>query len=286
MELRTFHTVYQVLNSGKTRQGGQVYLCRKESSEQVYQIFCMEKRFLRDTTVIFLNQELKNTCFDDFEDLFLYEEKLYIVMRYHEGKVLQEKLKEGKMEFEERLAIGQHILEYFMVNLVSPYFCCQSLLPENLIITDTLEVQVKYELDDVETAPGIKEKHVWEQFAKLLCVMWKQECKDKIAGPLETYLLFLKNSEEKKLADVYRKYLIMQEQMKQITKEERIKPRRIVFVAWDWIKKGFPIVKKFLAVLILAAVIFYLGYTIYQIRMPRGEKQNLLHYIGTLQLKE
>ena len=59
MEIRTFHTVYQVLHCGQNRQGSLVYLCRKEGGETLYQLFPFEKRFLRDTTISFLNEEWK-----------------------------------------------------------------------------------------------------------------------------------------------------------------------------------------------------------------------------------
>lgn len=286
MEIRTFHTVYQVLHSGQTRQGGTVYLCRKETGDNPYQLFPLDKRFLRDTTIAFLNQEWKKESFQDFEDLFLYEDKLYVVFRYYGALSLEERMKQESLLYEERLAIGQYVLESIMIQDLSPYFACQFLKPEQLLLTDALEPEAKYQLDDVEMATGINEKQMWREFSCLLEYLWAKERKNKVVEPMEEYLAFLRKEDEKNREEIYRKYLGMQEKMKQITKEEREKPRRFLFLLWDRLKKGIPMVKKILAVLLLVLAVWYLAFTIQESQKPKGGSRKLIHYIGTLEIKE
>lgn len=286
MEIRTFHAEYQVLYSGQTRQGSIWYLCRNEAENKLYQLFPLDKRFLRDTTIAFLNDEWKKESFQDFEDLFLYEDKLYVAMDYYEGISLEERMKQEPLLYEERLAIGQHALEYIMIQDMSPYFACQFLKPNQLLVTEALELRAVYQLEDVETASGIREQKVWNELASLLEHLWFQERKNKVAAPMEEYLVFLRKEDEKDRKEVYRKYLRMQESMKQMTKEERERPRRFFFRLWDRFKKRIPMVKKILAVLVLLLAVWYLAFTIQESRRPKGSSKELIHYIGTLRIKE
>ena len=78
----------------------------------------------------------------------------------------------------------------------------------------------------------------------------------------------------------------MQEQMKRITNEERQRPDRFLFTLWDRLKRGIPTLKKILAILILLAVAGYLVFTVKESSRPKGKRQELIHYIGTLKIEE
>lgn len=129
MEIHTFDTVYFVIHSGKTKGQMPVYLCRKESDGQLYQLFAMKKQFIRKETISFLNEQLQNKEFDDFSDLFLYQEQLFAAIRYYADSSLEEK-KEENLEFEERLEIGRQILEKFLITKMPAFFFAASVLTQ------------------------------------------------------------------------------------------------------------------------------------------------------------
>lgn len=286
MEFCTFHHVYQVLHCGRSKENMQVYLCRKDSDGQLYQLFEMEKKFLRASTIVFLNQELQNKTFVDFHDLFLHEEHLYAVMAYHGETPLLTKLQEEELEFEERLAIGQNLLEAFLLTGMSPYFCYQCLRMEQIQVKQDLSITFSYELDDAEAAPGIRQQHVWNAFASLLKEMWKKELYNHNVKEMETFIDGLFQDEEKTLEEVYKSYLLMGKKIANIERDKRKRSRRKPFRIWDQVKKGIPLVKKLIAILFLLALAGYAGYTIWQATLPSGKSQNVIRYIGTLQLKE
>lgn len=285
MVIRTFDTVYSIIHAGKTEGMMPVYLCRNESDNELYQLFRMEKSCLREDTVAFLNEQLQNRDFNDFKDMFLYEDKFYVAMRYALAPSLQDRLTES-MELEERLEIGKRVLEMFMLTRMPAYFRCKCLAPDRLLLTDSLDIQFSYTLDDIEMASAMKMQDCWNAFAKLLETLWKVELKNHTVPEIKDFMDFLYFDKNKTEEQVYRQYLIMKETFLQVEKEERKKPRKFLFELWDKLKLGIPFVKKLAALLILLAVIGYLVYTVWLEKQPSGGRQQQIQYIGTLNVEE
>lgn len=285
MEIHTFDTVYFVIHSGKTKGQMPVYLCRKESDGQLYQLFAMKKQFIRKETISFLNEQLQNKEFDDFSDLFLYQEQLFAAIRYYADSSLEEK-KEENLEFEERLEIGRQILERFLITKMPAFFCCQCLDPERILLTDSLEVHFSYTLDKVGIAAAVTMQDFWNAFADFLEEEWSKELTNQIVDGLSQYISFLRLAEHKTEELVYRKYLLMREKLIQIPREERNRSRSHLFLLWDKNKKRISAVKKILAFLILLAALVYFIYTVWEQKQPDGGSEKLIHYIGTLSVPE
>lgn len=285
MVIQTFDTIYAVVSVAKSDKRMPVYLCRNETDHELYQLFQMEKSFLREDTVSYLNEQLQNKNFSDFKDMFLFEDKFYVVMRYYSAPSLQDKMNEN-LEDMERLAIVKKVFEAFLVTEMSPFFCCQYLQPEKLLLTESMDIQAAYTLDDVEMASVIQRKDCWDAASKLLQMLWAMELKNNTVPEIQEFMRFLASEDEKSMETVYQSYRAMIEQFVNVPEEERRKPKRFLFLLWERLRKGIPVVKKIAAVLIFLALAGILVYTVWQEQQPSGEQKQQLKYIGTLDLKE
>lgn len=285
MEIRTFDTVYTVIHKARNESGLYQYLCKNETDGALYQLFGRKREFIDKETIAFLNEQLNNKEFIDFKDLFVYEDQLIAVMSYHVAPTLQERFKKD-LEFEERLEIGRGILEAFLLQKMPPHFRLQCLDMERILVTDSLEVQFAYSLEDMELACARKEEDVWVAFASLLEKMWKPELSRDIIPALKRYLEFLRSKERKTQESVYRNYLLMMETMKAMSKTERNQPNQRLLRIWKCIHRQIPRLCRIAAFLILLAALLLLGYSIWKQKQPTGTTEPLIRYIGTLELKE
>lgn len=284
MEFHTFHNTYEVLYCEKERRGIPVYLCRKISDGQLYELFSLDKRFVNTGVISYLNQVLQNEQFQDFHDLFVQNEQLLAVMCYHEAPTLETRLSEA-LGYEERLMIIKNLLERLLITKMPQYFCYQCMNSNQILINSALEVEFSYELKDVEAAPGITQEHVWNAFASLLKEVWEEELFRQNAKSMEAFLQYLTGSEEKTMEAVYRAYLELMSEMSSIEEGERNQSRRLPFRVWDRIKKGIPVLKKILAILMLLALAGYAGYCIWEAAVPHEKNQEVIRYIGTRNIR-
>jgi len=300
MVLQTFETTYIILHSGKSKERMPVYLCRKESDGKLYQIFCMEKRFLREETIFFLNEQLNRKEFAEFHDMFLKEECLYVAMCYHEGTTLADLLEQEELkEFEARLEVGRKVLEAFLLTKMPVFFRCQCLQKENIIVTESLEISFSYSLDHVEMAAGMKEKEYYHALAEFFTGLWSRELKAQNIAEMKEFIEVLNreaegNETERILtgnaeadnAYIYQKYLEVKKSLSSMSYEERKKPKGKLLNLWNQIKKAFPVCKKVIAIVFLVLVIAYLIYTLWECTQPSNKQMDLIRSIGTLDLKE
>lgn len=300
MVLQTFETTYTIIHSGKSKEQMPVYLCRKESDGKLYQIFCMEKRFLMEETIFFLNEQLNRKEFAEFHDMFLKEECLYVAMCYHEGTTLASLLgQEEWKEFEERLEVGRKVLEAFLLTKMPVFFRCQCLQNENIMVTKSLEVSFAYSLDHVEMATGMKEMDYHHALAEFFTGLWSRELKAQNVVEMKEFIAELNRETEDNGADsiltgnvevddtrIYQRYLAVSKSLSAMPREERKKPKGKLLNIWKKIKKAFPVFKKILAIIIILLVIGYLIYTIWECTQPSNDQADLIRSIGTLNLKE
>lgn len=300
MVLQTFETTYTIIHSGKSKEQMPVYLCRKESDGKLYQIFCMEKRFLMEETIFFLNEQLNRKEFAEFHDMFLKEECLYVAMCYHEGTTLADLLEQEELkEFEARLEVGRKVLEAFLLTKMPVFFRCQCLQKENIIVTESLEVSFSYSLDHVELAAGMKEKDYYYALAEFFTGLWSKELKAQNIAEMKEFIGNLNREAERNGIDstltgnadadnasIYQSYLAVSKSLSSMPHEERKKPKGKLLNLWNKIKKTFPVCKKIIAILLLCLMIGYLIYTIWECTQPSNKQMDLIRSIGTLDLKE
>lgn len=285
MDIRTFDTVYTVIHKTRSESGLYHYLCENQTDGAQYLLFGRKREFIDKRSIAFLNEQINNKEFIDFKDVFVYEDQLIVAMRYHVAPTLQERLKE-ESEFEERLAIGRGILEAFLLQKMPPHFQVQCLTMERVLITDTMEVQFAYSLEDMELACVRRQEDVWEAFASLLEKMWKSELSRNNIPALKRYIEYLRTKESKTQESVYRNYLLMMETMKAMPRTERNLPNQRLLRIWKCIHRQIPRIKKIAAFLILLAALLLLIYSIWKQNQPAGTTEPLIRYIGTLELKE
>lgn len=286
MEIRTFDTIYSVIHAEKSENMMPVYLCKNQTNKELYHLFRMEKSFLEEETITFLNAQFQNEHFTDFSDLFLYEGKFYAALRYYFIPSLEDRMKDY-LEMEERLVIGSKILECFLLTSMPPYFCCQCLATNRVLLTDSLDIRFDYTLDDIEMAPAMTMQDCYDAYANLLEKLWKVELKNKTVPEIQAFIQFLHSAGNTSVEFVYQSYREMHQEFMQTREEERKKPRKFLFVLWGQLKKGIPWVKKLAAILILLGTIAYLIYTIQDGQKIVEEKDNAdIHYIGTLNVEE
>lgn len=287
MVIKTFHTTYAVIHSSKSDKQMPVYLCREESSGALFHLFAMQKRFLKDTTILFLQEQQKSKDFADFHDMFLYEDSLYVAMRYYSEPSLNTLMEQKHfLEWEERFELGRKILEQIILTKMPQYFRCNCLKLENILVTESLDIHFSYSLDDIELAGGMSKNMYWKALVELFSYLWQEELKRESIPQMKEFFLYLEQDEEKTDEDIYRKYLEIRDTLIKYSKEERKKSNRKLAVFLKKAKKAIPKVLPILAYLILVAAVGYLFYTIWEMVQPTEEALEQFQYIGRLDLKK
>lgn len=284
MVIQTLDKSYIVVKRCDADTKLEKYLCRDSAEEGYVVLFRTRDRSFIAKTVEFLTREAASRVFTDFKGYFVSGEYFCIVLAYHDGESLKNRLERENCTLEERLEIGSRILEKIVLLNMPAFFLCDSLKPAQITVSRSLDVEFNYELHDVENYRTYEFPLAKSQFADIMELLFRDELKRRMIPPLTQYYRELEKESMETCMDLYRGYQEMREKIQIMPAEELKKPKTWLFLMWEKLKKIGKPLKHLLAAFLLAAAVFYLMYTVKQAQSA-GESQKVFQYIGTLKLE-
>ena len=165
------------------------------------------------------------------------------------------------------------------------YLQYEALHEENLLADESQTVYFNFALKEPDQFGLVCQEDIWNRIGKLLKDMFAKELSDHSCPSLEE---FIKKVEEYQLPgylEALRAYETVYQELAALDEKNAIKPKSFGFRLWERIKKLFRYLKYVLFVIVAAALIWYLVYTIQHPSYQDGEVVNY-QSIGTLRISE
>lgn len=265
-------------------EGLEQYLCRKMENGRSTgcRIAVLDKRWAADL-VAYLESQSQDERFQDLEEYFADEEKLYIVTSAKEQLSLEEKLTGQSCSLSERLSIGQNLLERLLLQGYDDFFCCAALDAGLIGVSDGLEISFQYDLEGITDHGQYHFVHTQAKLSEVLGFLFREEERQQSLPELKEILGLLRQGKFTSLMEVYSRFLpVVSRWMGKDEKE--LTPESFWFRMWERVKGlGKALVWLGKAALIGAAAL-YLALSVADfVRLP--EQARIFSEIGTLTIQ-
>lgn len=196
---------YRIIHVIRTDERLDVYQCvREHENRREHYAVCKIKDFKQGLLKVF--SELKNAYFTDLVECFTLMNEAYFVFYYAEGESLMQKLLNESLTLNDRMQIGAAILGRLIIKDVPYYLACSGLLDENVRITEHLDVNFAYSLEDIENSGRYGIKDVNAGVLKWIRLLFKIEIKDKVSEELLMFCKELSKGRFDNYNDIYHAY--------------------------------------------------------------------------------
>ena len=282
MIIQTRERSYYVIRIWEENQETESFICRDyEETEQERYLLVKIKHQKMVYQVLTFFMELKKEK-TDFVDCFNWEENFYAVFLYKEEPLLKEKLYQEEWALLERLEIGKRLLEKQLYHPLPVYLYYEGL--KNIMVSKSLEVEFNYSLEDIAQLGQIEYKNICKQLGQIFSILFTKEREAEVSIQLIEFLDKLKKGELENDLQIYEEYKRVYEKLS-ILKDEKIRPKNIWIRGWNQIKMATKFIKPVIAVVLLAACLFYLIETIKEYNGEPKEKV-LIEKIGTVEVRQ
>ena len=277
MIIYTYGHEYTVTSVQKSTDKYDCYICGDSTNGGFCRILSLKDKTVFPELVGWLSKTVDPSVFTDYKEHFIFEDTLCIVMKYTQGVSLANKSDTEAMSLKERLELGRRILERTVLLDIPDYFLEKCFDAHNIIVSPDLTVSFNYPIEDIteqrECAPMKKA----EMFLRQL---FANEIERKVPDELIKFFGEMPGLAGSNMIELYSKYYMM---MNSVIEREAgdEEPKSIWYRIWNRIKKIWAKLKKVLMLLLLAAAVFYLVFTI-QTSGPSKKRQTTFESIGTL----
>lgn len=258
MRFTNFDRSYQVIRYLDSTEKTEEFLCTELTGHE--QALCLVVRItdsvLAKRLLLFLEEKIQNSDFTDYRECFQENGALLAVFRYSSGQSLTERLQTEYCGLRERAEIAKGLLERLLLLNPHPYFACNGLEPEQIIVSRSLEVWLNYHFKSMEQFENTSMQAVSKQLQRIFLLLFEEEQKKQLYPMLEEYMQRLGTQEEWSYLQLYQEFMAVYAMLVQENVQEQL-PQTFWFRVWERMKKFFNICKKLLAVVILIASIFY-----------------------------
>lgn len=264
MLIHSLKKEYTVLRVLKTSRDMDSSVCRESAArrDQTQLIVTVKNPDLIYRLMpFFVEQRKENPAFQDLQECFAQDGKLYLVFAYREKPTLARKLAEGNYSFRERLEIGKNLLSWMVLQQMPDCIQYDVLQEENLLLDDALQVYFNYQLENMAgyfTASGSR---VQPQLARIFKGIFQTEIAARSADELPAFLEELEQGSFTDYLDIYQAYSRLYDLLKGREELGQLEPQNFLFLLWDRIKRLTRFLKPVLAVIVLATALGYLVYT-------------------------
>lgn len=273
MKIETIDNAYTVISCSLIEEDRDIYLCRDMNYERPYTIVRLKGKNKINHALEIISMEKNNAYFTDLRDFFISQGDLFVVFSCIRGVPLKKYLN-GQLSNEERILIGENILKKLVMFKLSPYFICQCLKPENILITDSLDVFFKYTLDNIEEYESFDRSGAAKSCCSILQIIFEEELKEGGCRPqkkLMDDIMEGKTDNEMDILKEYKRACRGNEEVEENKKKKKKKsPVRIC-------------IKCFFFLLFLAVLIFMI-FCINSARQPKDYYKSF-DSIGTVNIK-
>lgn len=289
MLIHSLRKEYAVLRILKTTRDIDISVCRDTGAkkEQTQLIVTMKNPDLIYRLMpFFVEQRKSNAAFQDFQDCFAQDGKLYLVFVYREKPLLSKKIAEENHSFRERLEIGKNLLSWMVLQQIPDCIQYDVLQEDNLLLDDALQVYFNYQLENVTgyfTSTGSK---VQPQLAKIFERIFKAEIDTRSADELPAFIEELEKGRFADYLDIYQAYDKLYDLLKNRHEQGQLEPQNFLFRLWERIKGLTRYLKPVLACIVLATA---LGYLVYTVANPNNVAASansvIINSIGTVEIE-
>lgn len=260
------------------------FICKNKKDGKLYTIIQIKDKKRAEKIIEFIGEQQKNAKFSDLVEHFVYKEDLHIVFQYMRGIPLEKRLKQ-MCTLEEKMEIGKRLLEKLVLFQMPPYFLCQCLEPDNIIVTDSLKVNFEYTLDKVEEYDTYTNKQACVFLYMVIKILFAEELKKNVIEPMEIFLRRIQSCEDFDSLQIYKLYCESCNEIKKIPDEELAVPKNWLFRLWEKIKSFRKVIKHSILFLIFLGVCIYTIYSIWHSFQVKGYQKNY-NSIGTVEIEE
>ena len=287
MRIQTLNADYEVIQILRKDVRKDVLLVKKadlSNTEKYMFVIIKQKKDIR----LFLSfcADLKqNMSFDDFLDFFPKDGQLYMLFKYYDSRTIEERAFAESISLKEKLSITRNLIQRMIFLNVPVYLMYETLDRRNLRVDENGMVYFNYHLYDVEKFGNITLQDIWERLYLLLIRLFEKELYDKSCPCLEEWLEQLQMKKHESYMELMQTYEPVYKNLMEIDQKNEIKPYRMEFRIWDWIKSKFVYLKYIAMAAVAAGLIWFLADTILHPEYPEADVFNYVS-IGTLELKE
>lgn len=277
---------YEVIQKMKMTASLQLYLARDLNSpgQEVYTIACVSGSGLIKKLILVTTRKNTSIAFKDLHDCFNAEGKYYIVFEYAQGKTLQQALQENDYNLQERLLLMKNIFARMFLLDMPDCFIYEVLRKDSIVVDEALNVRFNYFFTEMDYYWQVDERNCLRRISDLVQEMFRKELTGKSSLELMDFAWDLEQEEYLYLWDCYEAFDGIYGQLLQQSEKHEIRPGRIWWRAWDWLKEKLPVIRSGIAaVLILAAGLYLL------LHLPNpvlSEEGIAFERIGTLEIRE
>lgn len=284
MLIETYDDVYTVLQHCYTNTQFDTYMCRRRSDNELYTVIRVLNKEMTEKILDFICSQARNRSFSDLAGHFVADGDFYVVFAYAQGMTLHNKLAQ-RCALEERMVLGRRILERIVLQGQPYYFVCQCLEPQNILVTDALDISFNYTLDKVEQYGFFTGAEAVSHIYSLMLLLFAQEIKKNNTPPLQPYLEYLETLESFDSIEQYRRYNELCAQIRAIPKEELAVSKGLWYRIKQFIKKLHLGLKKVLLPVVFIGVFIYMMYNVYMAFQDKGRARHF-DAIGTVNIEE
>ena len=277
MVIYTYGREYPVTSVQETNDAYSVYICVDLKNAGFCRILSVKDRTLFPELVSWLSKTVDPSVFTDYLEHFIFEDTLCIVMKYTQGTSLANKLSTESMPLEERLELCRKILERIVLLDIPDYFLDKCADENNIMVSQDLTVNFNYPVSDII---GSRECAPMKRIDRLMRLMFAKELERKVPDELIAFFGGMPKLLDSDIIELYSAYYSMMLRIIERDAGEE-EPKSIWYRIWNRIKKIWGTLKKILIVLLLAAAVTYLIFTINSSNSS-GKKASNFDSIGTV----
>ncbi len=284
MLIETYDDVYTVLQHYRTDAQFDTYMCRRRSDNELYTVIRVLNKEMTEKILDFICSQARNRSFSDLAGHFVADGDFYVVFAHAQGINLYDKLAQ-RCTIEERMVLGRRILERIVLQGQPYYFVCQCLEPDNILVTDALDISFNYTLEGVEQYSLYTGADAVSYVYSLMLLLFAKEIKKNNTPPLALYFEELEAQDGFDSMEQYRRYNELCEQIRAIPKEELEVSKGLWYRIKQLIKKLHDGLKKVLLPTVFIGVFIYMLYNIYMAFQDKGQAHHF-DLIGTVGIEE
>lgn len=203
-----------------------------------------------------------NYSFKDLFASFNADGRYYIIFSYADGKTLWQAMENGNYNLQERLLLMKNIFaQIFLLNMPE-CFLYEVLRKDNIVVDESLAVRFNYLFTEVDYYWNVQEKDCISRISGLVSEIFARELEQKSSRELTKFVKDLESGRFAYLWDAYVVYDNIYEAVLAKNEREEVKPGRIWWRAWEWLKKIFPTVRAVLATALIVSAAVYLLLTL------------------------
>ena len=279
MTVYTYGHEYVISSVQETNEKYNIYLSKDRDSGGFFRLLCVKDRTLFPVIVSFLAEEADPDVFTDYIENFIFEDNLFVVMRYTQGTTLKDKLDTESISFIERLELCRRILERAVLLSIPDYFIEKCFNFDNIIVENDLTVKFNYPIEDIavnqDSAPIAAAEGLFRK-------VFAHELERKVPDELMEFFDGLPELYGAGMIELYDRYYSMFTAITEKGAGEE-EPKSFWYLAWEKIKVILSKLRAVLMFLLLAAAIVYMVFTIYSSQSSKTPSPNF-DKIGTVDI--